>query len=275
MKEVTEHTIAKQHYSERSIRSFVVRSSKMSRTQANSYQRLSPKYLLPYRRLKTQGECWSYWQSVFAPIQTTGRFICEIGFGSGSLSAQIMRQNPCDFYLGIEVYRSGIANLMQQAEDSELKGLRIIEHDALEVFECMLPTSSLDGLNLFFPDPWPKKRQQKRRLVNAETLQLFYFSLKPGGYFHFVTDSQDYATTVEMVIQKELWQQSPPPKIPNSKFGDRAKCEGRTSFALYLRKCGKSLASSIKNDIKASSMQKPPAQFAATRPKTASGQPGI
>ena len=237
MQETTEHTTAKQHYSERSIRSFVVRSSKMSLSQTTSYQKFGPKYLLPYRKLETQAERWQYWQNVFATTQTKkSRFICEIGFGSGSLSAQIMQQNPSDFYLGIEVYRSGIASLMQQAEESALNGLRIIEHDALEVFECMSPASSLDGLNLFFPDPWPKKRHQKRRLVNAETLQLFYRNLKPGGYFHFVTDWQNYAASVEMAIQKEFWQPDPPPPIPNSKFGDRAKREGRANFAIYLKK---------------------------------------
>ena len=230
-------TPEQQHYSERSIRSFVVRNSKMSRSQANSYQKLGPKYLLPYRRLETEAKRKHYWQNVFA--LATGRFICEIGFGSGSLSARIMRQNPKDLYLGIEVYCSGIAALMQQAEESGLNGLRIIEHDALEVFEFMLPAGSLSGLHVFFPDPWPKKRHQKRRLINAETLHLFFHKLKPGGYFHFVTDWQDYAKSVEAIVkaQPALWQPGPPPSIPNSRFSEKARREGRPSFALYLKKC--------------------------------------
>ena len=226
------------HYSQKSVRSFVVRSRKSLK---GTYQRLSPKYCLGYQNQITAKEI--YWQPL---LQGKKRFLCEIGFGSGSATWQIVRQNPEALYLGLEVYRSGIASLMQRAEEQGLNNLRIIEHDALEVLENMLPLASLDGLHLFFPDPWPKKRHQKRRIVNAESLLLFHRCLKPGGYFYFVTDWQSYAEAVRTLIRQQirLWNfelccngySESQNWRPQSKFEAKALHEGRSSFELYLLK---------------------------------------
>ncbi|WGK68057.1 tRNA (guanosine(46)-N7)-methyltransferase TrmB [Candidatus Haliotispira prima] len=281
-------------YSEKSIRSFVIRSGRFTKEQENDYQRLRPKYCLDYRNFRAESfvteaaegaesaksakskgkaeireaetstveeQMRLYWQSLLAPIEAkqssgssgpTARFLCEIGFGTGSSTRQIVQQNTDALYLGIEVYRNGIIGLMQEAERLPPELLRIVEHDALEVLENMLPPESLDGLHIFFPDPWPKRRHQKRRIVNAANLELFHRSLKPGGYFYFVTDWQDYAEAVRRFVQqqRDLWNfgsarqailqgrgySEPQSWRPQSKFEAKAIREGRPGFELYLRK---------------------------------------
>ncbi len=239
-------------YSQKSIRSFVVRSGKFTRGQEANYRKLNSKYCLDYHDFGAhtgdpvcQSERQAYWQRRRQECQAQS-LLCEIGFGTGSATWKLAQMHPEALYLGIEVYRGGIAALMQKAEEMGLENLRIVEHDALEVLENMLPPASLDGLHIFFPDPWPKKRHRKRRIVNAQSLRLFYSRLKPGAYLYFVTDWVDYAETIRELV----WEQSDSWAFEadadgysrrrnwraQSKFETKASREGRHSFELFLRK---------------------------------------
>ena len=119
--------------------------------------------------------------------------VLEIGFGNGDSLHQQAASNPHKNYLGIEVHRPGVGHLLRLAGDTGLTNLRVINHDAIEVLQHQLPDNSIDCVQLFFPDPWHKKRHHKRRIVNAGFAQLVRQKLRPGGHFHLATDWQDYA----------------------------------------------------------------------------------
>jgi tRNA (guanine-N7-)-methyltransferase len=119
--------------------------------------------------------------------------IVEIGFGMGEATAIIAEANPEKNFLGIEVHKAGIGRLLWEIEQRSLSNIRIVEHDAIEVFGNMIPMCSLDGIHLFFPDPWPKTRNHKRRLVKQPFTGILASSLKPQGYLYMVTDWEDYA----------------------------------------------------------------------------------
>ncbi|MDR2110764.1 MAG: tRNA (guanosine(46)-N7)-methyltransferase TrmB, partial [Spirochaetaceae bacterium] len=116
----------------------------------------------------------------------------EIGFGMGLATALIAQENPGKNYLGIEVFRPGIGRLLWEIEKRRLDNIRIIEHDAVEVFEEMIPPACLEGVHIFFPDPWPKKRHHKRRLIKRPFTDLLARRLRPSGYLYKVTDWAEY-----------------------------------------------------------------------------------
>jgi tRNA (guanine-N7-)-methyltransferase len=117
----------------------------------------------------------------------------EIGFGMGRATARIARENPDRNYLGIEVHRPGIGRLLWEIEKGSLENIRILEHDAVEALEKMIPGGSVAAFHVFFPDPWTKKRHHKRRLVTRPFTGLLAEKLRPGAYIYMVTDSGDYA----------------------------------------------------------------------------------
>jgi tRNA (guanine-N7-)-methyltransferase len=117
----------------------------------------------------------------------------EIGFGMGIATAAIAEDNPDRNYLALEVHKPGIGRLLWEIESRGLQNIRIIEHDAVEVMEKIVPDSSLAALHIFFPDPWPKKRHHKRRLVTRPFTDLLARKLAAGAYFYMVTDWVDYA----------------------------------------------------------------------------------
>lgn len=119
--------------------------------------------------------------------------ILEIGFGNGEGLAEIAKNNPDNDYLGIEVHRPGVGHLMMLLNQQQINNVRIYCHDAIEILEQKLPDHSLAGVHLFFPDPWPKQKHQKRRIVNPDFLNLLSKKLQPSGYFHAATDWQHYA----------------------------------------------------------------------------------
>ena len=119
--------------------------------------------------------------------------IAEIGFGMGTATAVIAGENPANNYLGIEVHRPGVGRLLWEIEQRSLANIRIVEYDAAQVFEKMIPPRSLEGIHLFFPDPWPKKRHHKRRLIQRPFTETLAARLKPRGYVYMVTDWEDYA----------------------------------------------------------------------------------
>ena len=128
--------------------------------------------------------------------------IMEIGYGMGEATWQIAKANPSTNYLGVEVHMPGVGKLMARLDEYELTNVRLIERDVFEVFYYMITDSSLDGVHLFFPDPWPKKRHFKRRIVNERFLSDVASKLKPGGYLHIATDWVPYAEWITEVFSQ-------------------------------------------------------------------------
>ena len=166
------------------IKSFVLRAGRVTDAQRKSYDSLSGNFIIPFSE---NNICYQKLFSNGNPV------IAEIGFGMGAATAVIAGENPDKNYIGIEVHKPGIGKLLWEIDRRELSNIRIIEHDAVDVFAKMLPPGSLDGIHVFFPDPWPKKRHHKRRLIKRPFTDTLASSLKPGGYFYMVTDWEDYA----------------------------------------------------------------------------------
>lgn len=184
----------------RAIRSFVLRQGRLTAAQQRAVETLLPEYGIPYA-----AEPLDLGQ-VFG---RTAPKILEIGFGMGAATAQIAAANPDRDYLGIEVHTPGVGNLLKLMQEQGLTNLRVIQHDAVEVLRDMIADAALDGVHIFFPDPWPKKRHYKRRLVQAEFVALLCGKLKPGGYLHFATDWEEYAQWALEVLRAE-------PKLANT-----------------------------------------------------------
>jgi tRNA (guanine-N7-)-methyltransferase len=119
--------------------------------------------------------------------------VMEIGYGMGEATWQIAKDNPAINYLGVEVHMPGVGKLMARIEEFELTNVKLIERDVYEVFHYMIADSALDGVHLYFPDPWPKKRHFKRRIVNQRFIAEVATKLKPGGFLHIATDWVPYA----------------------------------------------------------------------------------
>ena len=126
--------------------------------------------------------------------------ILEIGFGMGEATALIGRDFPDTGFLAVEVHKPGIGKLMARIEELEISNIRIIEGDAHPIIKTMIPDNSVDGIHLFFPDPWPKKRHHKRRIINNEFLKLIYPKIKDGGFIHIATDWVPYAEHIQEVF---------------------------------------------------------------------------
>ncbi len=178
----------------RSIRSFVLRQGRMSDAQQRAYAELLPKYGITYQHAVLD------WEQAFG---RSAPRILEIGFGMGAATAQIAATLPQQDYLGVEVHTPGVGALLRLVEEHRLGNVRIIQHDAVEVLQHMIAEASLDGIHIFFPDPWPKKRHHKRRLIQPELVRLLVSRLKPGGYLHLATDWQEYAEWMLEVLSAE------------------------------------------------------------------------
>ena len=168
----------------RNIKSFVRRSGRISVAQKRSYENLSSVFCV------SSTQPINDYESVFG---NSGPVVIEIGFGSGSATAKIANDNPNINYLGIEVFRAGIGKLLWEIEKRNLNNIRIIEGDAAEILPGILPQEKAAGVHIFFPDPWPKKRHNKRRLVTVPFTSALKNVLACGGYIYMVTDWDDYA----------------------------------------------------------------------------------
>lgn len=165
------------------LKSYVLRQGRFTDAQKKAYDTLAQKYLIPFTEELDYGNLFGNSAGVTA----------EIGFGMGLATAEIAEANPNKNYLGIEVHRPGVGRLLWEIEKRSIENIRIIEHDASNVFEKMIPPCSFDGIHIFFPDPWPKKKHRKRRLVQRPFTQTLAAALKKDGYFYMVTDWEDYA----------------------------------------------------------------------------------
>jgi tRNA (guanine-N7-)-methyltransferase len=179
----------------RRIRSFVLRQGRVTKGQANALETQWPKYGVEYGLQSID------LNTLFGRRES--KKILEIGFGMGESTAKIAQTLPgCDF-LAAEVHTPGVGALLKLIEEQALTNIRIIQHDVVEVLQNMLADNSLDGVHIFFPDPWHKKRHHKRRLIQAEFVKLLCSKLKVGAYIHVATDWQEYAEWVLEVLKAE------------------------------------------------------------------------
>ena len=168
----------------RPIRSFVLRSGKISSAQKRSYETLFPLYTV-------KGDDKEIIES--AALFGNSLPLCiEIGFGMGRATANIAQNNSGINYLGIEVHRPGIGRLLWEIEKLSLKNIRIIEGDAREILKQRIPDNTVSAFHIFFPDPWPKKKHHKRRLITRPFTDLLAAKLFPGAYIYMVSDWADY-----------------------------------------------------------------------------------
>jgi tRNA (guanine-N7-)-methyltransferase len=166
------------------IRSFVRRSGHITQSQRTARQQLLSKWGVPYRAEPID------FKEIF---NREARLVLEIGFGMGETTAQIAMAHPDWNIFGAEVYRAGVGSLLSRIEQHALSNVRIIEHDVVEVLRDMISPESLDAVHIYFPDPWPKKRHHKRRLIQPGFLELLVPKLKTGAVLHLATDWPDYA----------------------------------------------------------------------------------
>jgi len=157
----------------------------MSDAQKRSYENIFPLF-----GQKGDGKGLIEYSALFG---NAGPVIIEIGFGMGIATASIAEKNPGNNYFGIEVHRPGIGRLLWEIEKRNLKNIRIIEGDAAEILENRIGDTSVSAFHIFFPDPWPKKRHHKRRLIQRPFTDLLSAKLSPGGYLYMATDWADYA----------------------------------------------------------------------------------
>ncbi|NOX09854.1 MAG: tRNA (guanosine(46)-N7)-methyltransferase TrmB [Gammaproteobacteria bacterium] len=168
----------------RPIRSFVKREGRFTPGQRHALEILWPEFGLDMSTDQLDIE------AVFGRVAPT---IIEIGFGNGESLAEIAANHPENNYIGIEVHRPGVGHLLIQIRERQISNLRVMNEDAVEILQQMIPSNSLAAVYLFFPDPWHKKRHHKRRILQESFIQQVADRLQPGGYFHMATDWQDYA----------------------------------------------------------------------------------
>jgi tRNA (guanine-N7-)-methyltransferase len=176
------------------IRSFVTRAGRVSVAQAKAIEVLSPKYVIPYQKAVLD---------VDAAFERQAPTIFEIGFGMGETSAKISALMPEKNFIGVEVHTPGVGSLLKLTEEAQLKNQRIIQHDAFEVLTHMIAPNSLEGVHVFFPDPWHKARHNKRRLIQGPLVELLASRIKTGGYLHCATDWEEYAVQMLEVLSAE------------------------------------------------------------------------
>lgn len=179
---------------ERRIRSFVTRAGRLSNAQAKALDTLGPRFCVPYTKAALDIE------SAFGRAAPT---ILEIGFGMGDTTAAIAAGMPEKNFIGVEVHTPGVGSLLKLIGEQQLNNLRVIQHDAVEVITHMIAPQSLDGVHIFFPDPWHKARHNKRRLIQPPFVSLLCSRIRPGGYLHCATDWQDYAQQMLQVLRAE------------------------------------------------------------------------
>lgn len=175
----------------RHIRSFAMRRGHVTAAQKRAFDEVLPRVSVPYAA---------------APLDLEAAFgrrapcVLEIGFGMGDATARIAASRPDVNFLGVEVFAAGVGALCKRIDEMALANIRIIQHDAVEVVRDMLANATLAGVHIYFPDPWPKARHHKRRLVNPEFVSLIAPRIAPGGYLHCATDWEHYAQQMLEVL---------------------------------------------------------------------------
>jgi tRNA (guanine-N7-)-methyltransferase len=193
----------------RTIKSFVKRAGRMGSGQVKAMDELGPQFLLPYQPGAIDFEA-AYAASTGATGQNglKNPIVLEIGFGMGEATAHIAKVLPETRFLCCEVHEAGVGALLKRIGEQDIHNIRICAHDAVEVIDHMLPLASLDGVHIFFPDPWHKTKHNKRRLIQSPLVAKLAARLKVGGYLHCATDWEPYAQQMLEVLSAE-------PKLKN------------------------------------------------------------
>lgn len=218
----------------RSIRSYVLRQGRISNAQHRAHVELLPVYGVPFSPALLDLE------RLFGRAAPK---ILEIGFGMGETTAAIAQQHPENDYLGIEVHTPGVGSLLARIAELRLANVRVIQHDAVEALQTMIAPAALDGVHIFFPDPWPKKRHHKRRLIQPPLVSLLASRMKPGAMLHACTDWEDYARQMLEVFSAETTLQNiasgyadRPDTRPQTKFERRGLALGHRVWDLIFRR---------------------------------------
>ena len=202
------------------IRSFVLRQGRVSNAQQRYHEEGMPRWGIPYTAALLDPKI------VFGnSVASSAPLVLEIGCGMGETTAAIAAAQPECNFIGIEVHTPGVGSLLKEIATRELNNLRVIQHDAVEVVRDMIAPGSLAGIHIFFPDPWPKKRHHKRRLIQAAFVHQLALRLAPGGYIHCATDWEAYAQQMLEILSAE-------PLLNNSAqdFAPRPDCRPQTKF---------------------------------------------
>jgi tRNA (guanine-N7-)-methyltransferase len=226
----------------RRVASYVHQRNRLTEGQARAWQRLWPAYGVEVADLVAGVVPYDppAWFGRTAPL------VLEIGSGTGESTAAQAAAEPDTDHLAVEVFEPGLARLLMQIEERELANLRLLRGDAVDVLRERVPADSLAGIRIFFPDPWPKRRHRKRRLVRPEFVALAASRLVPGGTLHLATDWDDYAVQMREVCTSEpLLRPSSnaeggvvprPAWRPETRFERRARTEGRDVRDLLFRR---------------------------------------
>ena len=202
--------------SERQIKSYVLRNNTLEESQKDIVREYGDRYLLFFDENKKI--------DVKGIYGNDNPLIIEIGFGMGAATAIIAGENPGKNYLALEVHTPGVAKLLQLIKENGLENIKIIQYDALDVINS-LPDKSLDGFHIFFPDPWPKKRHHKRRLIQKPLVDLLAKKLEKGGYVYLATDWKEYADWMLDVLSSSQELEN-----PYKDFADPVSWRPKTKF---------------------------------------------
>jgi len=218
----------------RPLRSYVLRAGRTGSGQARALAELGPRFVVPFVNAELDA------RAVFG---RSAPLVVEVGFGMGQATAAIAAARPEVDFLGIEVHEAGVGALLQRIGQMNLANVRIVRHDAVEVLGAMVAAASLSGVHVFFPDPWPKKRHWKRRLIQPPFVALLASRLAAGGTLHCATDWQPYAEQMLEVLSAEPSLENTaagyavrPAERPETKFERRGLALGHGVWDLVFRK---------------------------------------
>jgi tRNA (guanine-N7-)-methyltransferase len=214
-----------------------VRRGRISKSQRNAIETLSKKYVISYTSELVP------WHSYFGRVAP---LVLEIGSGMGEVTIQIATEQPDTDFIACEVHTPGIGTLLQNIEATQLRNIRLIQKDVNMVLQHMISNESLVGIHIFFPDPWPKRKHHKRRLIQSDFLKLAVSKIQLGGYLHIATDWEDYALQILQALRQQtlLTNTSPDPHgfidkpsyRPDTKFEKRGIKLGHKVWDIVFRK---------------------------------------
>jgi tRNA (guanine-N7-)-methyltransferase len=219
----------------RPVRSYVLRQGRMSPAQQRALDVLLPRLGIAYAPAPL---------NIVAAFGRSAPVILEIGFGMGETTAAIAAAHPERNFLGLEVHGPGVGALLNRVDAAGLTNVRVIQHDAVDVVAHMIPAASLAGIHIYFPDPWPKKRHHKRRLLQPGFVHALAQRLAPDGYLHAATDWDDYAQEILATLSSEPLLANTVPDFaprpawrPLTKFEARGLQLGHGVHDLVFRRC--------------------------------------